>query len=404
MLLFGLFAASVLLCVHLYFWRRLSWPLKRRSARLAVLFACLFSWAVSGLGMALARIFPSEATHLLQRASYALLIPALYLFLALGTSDVLWLIFRAVRALLRKISERKTPSKSPAQPPPESDNPSVPMDPSRRRFLLASGASSVGLAFAASGAGALSAFDCPVRRVDIRLEKLPASMDGFTLALLSDIHAGGWIGRGFIQRLVEGVNAMNADAVLICGDLVDGGVDELKSEVAPLKGLTSRFGTFFTIGNHELYSGAEAWCAFLPSLGIRVLRNERVELGGIDLLGVDDWTARRAGILPGYSLEGVLSSRRREAPAILMTHQPRGFQAAAARGIDLQLSGHTHGGQVFPFQSIARRANEGYLAGLYREGKSQIYVTRGCGFWGPPVRLLAPAELTRIVLHPGTHD
>src|SRR5262249_39462489 len=189
--------------------------------------------------------------------------------------------------------------------------------------------------------------------------------------------------------------------IFITGDLVDGSVEELADQVEPLGKLAARYGVYFVTGNHEYYSGVEEWCRHLPKLGIRVLRNERVSLGdaraSIHLAGRDDYGSSRAGASHGYDLDRALAGRDPERELVLLAHQPGGFDEAARKGVGLQLSGHTHGGQLWPFTEAVRHVYK-HFAGLDREGDSQIYVSRGTGYWGPPMRLGAPAEITKIVL------
>src|SRR5262249_19688202 len=226
-------------------------------------------------------------------------------------------------------------------------------------------------------------------------------MDGFTVAQITDCHVGSMLGREFLAEVVESINAMKPDLVAITGDLVDGGVDELAAAVAPLADLRAKHGVYFVTGNHEYYSGVEAWMAHLPSLGIRVLRNERVAIGegevSFDLAGIDDWNAR--GMAPGHGpdLRGVLAGRDPRRELVLLAHQPRAVIEAAALGVGLQLSGHTHGGQIWPWTYFVY-LQQPFVAGLGRERDTHIYVSRGTGFWGPPMRLLAPAEITKVVL------
>jgi uncharacterized protein len=192
------------------------------------------------------------------------------------------------------------------------------------------------------------------------------------------------------------------DVVAITGDLVDGTVDELRDAVAPLGSLKAKYGVFFVTGNHEYFSGARAWVEELSRIGIRVLRNERVSIGEVgaafDLAGVDDRSARRfSDDGHGEDLAKALSGRDEARAVVLLAHQPRTVLDAAAFGVDLQLSGHTHGGQIWPFGALVRLQQQ-FLAGLARHRDTLIYVSRGTGYWGPPMRLFAPAEITQIVL------
>ncbi len=241
-----------------------------------------------------------------------------------------------------------------------------------------------------------------VRRVDVPLRRLGRQQDGITLAQLTDLHIGPTIGHRELSDVVNRTNALLADVVVITGDLVDGSVDELRDAVSPLANLKAKHGVFFVTGNHEYFSGASAWVRELSRLGIRVLRNERVTIGtgemAFDLAGVDDRSAARfSDDGHGEDLEKALAGRDVTRALVLLAHQPRTVLDAARFGVDLQLSGHTHGGQIWPFGALVR-LQQGFLAGLGRHQDTLIYVSRGTGYWGPPMRLLAPAEITQIVL------
>jgi hypothetical protein len=202
--------------------------------------------------------------------------------------------------------------------------------------------------------------------------------------------------------MVDAVNALNPDIVAITGDLVDGSVRKLKEHVAPLEQLKSRYGSYFVTGNHEYYSGADPWCQELSDLGIRVLRNERVSIGdgeaSFDLAGIDDHEARRFGRPP--DLARAVAGRDPNRELILLAHQPRAGFEADKHGVGLQLSGHTHGGQIWPWTYLVY-LQQPIVAGLSRIGRTQVYVSRGTGYWGPPLRLYAPPEITKIVLECG---
>jgi predicted MPP superfamily phosphohydrolase len=270
-----------------------------------------------------------------------------------------------------------------------------PPDEARRLVLARIVAGAVGavtlFASGAALAGGLSAAE--VKRVRVALKKWPRALDGYTIVQISDIHVGPTIGRAFIEDLVRRVNALNPDLVAITGDLVDGSVEELGDLVRPLAELRAKDGVFFVTGNHEYYSGAEQWMHFLTTLGIQVLKNERVEIKGFDLAGVHDWSA--GGFSEAPNLARALAGRDPARPCVLLAHQPKQIVEADERGVDLQLSGHTHGGQLFPFRYIVG-LQQPYVAGLHVHGRAQIYVSSGTGYWGPPMRLLAPAEITRI--------
>jgi uncharacterized protein len=189
------------------------------------------------------------------------------------------------------------------------------------------------------------------------------------------------------------VNALRPDLVAGTGDLVDGSVRELGRAVAHLGRLQARHGVYFVTGNHEYYSGAEEWVAHLETLGIKPLRNEHVRIGdegGFDLAGIDDHSARP-------DLKKALGGRDASRACVLLAHQPRGIELADELGVDLQLSGHTHGGQMFPWNLLVR-LQQPFVAGLHKLRRAQIYVSCGTGYWGPPMRVGAPAEITEIEL------
>ena len=278
-----------------------------------------------------------------------------------------------------------------------------PIDAERRtalRRILAGVASIVALS---AGATALveGLRGLRVKEVIVPLKRLPKAFDGFTIVQLSDVHVGPTIGKGFIEGVVAKVNALSADLVAITGDLVDGSVARLGPAVAPLGGLQSRHGTYFVTGNHEYYSGAPEWVAELTRLGVRVLRNERVAIEqdgqSFDLAGVDDWHSEGQAPGHGADLRGALTGYDRARECVLLAHQPKQAILAAELGVGLQLSGHTHGGQLWPFTYLVR-LQQPFVAGLDRLGELFIYTSRGTGYWGQPMRLGAPAEITRITL------
>ncbi|MFM1991567.1 MAG: hypothetical protein RJA99_4524 [Pseudomonadota bacterium] len=240
--------------------------------------------------------------------------------------------------------------------------------------------------------------------VEIPIAGLPAAFHGFTIAQLSDVHVGPTIGRDRVRAMVEAVNRLDADAVAITGDLVDGGVGELAPHVEPLRMLRSAHGTFFVTGNHEYYSGAHAWIDALRRMGLTVLMNEHAVLrrGGASLVlaGVTDWSADRFD--PAHRSDpaaAIAGAPRDAAVRVLLAHQPRSAPAAEAAGFDLQLSGHTHGGQFLPWPWFVR-LQQPFTAGLHRLGRLRVHVSRGTGYWGPPKRFGAPSEITRVRLVP----
>jgi predicted MPP superfamily phosphohydrolase len=255
-----------------------------------------------------------------------------------------------------------------------------------------------------------------VVRVDVPIRDLPCGLDGFTIAQLSDIHVGPTIKRGYIQRIVDAVNTLGADMVAITGDLVDGSVAELRDHVAPLAGLRARHGTFVVTGNHEYYAGAPAWIDELRRLGLRVLLNEHVVLqtrnvkgaqtdeevleSALVVAGVTDFTAVHFDVAHASDPQRALH----DAPPmvhtrVLLAHQPRSAAAAVEAGYQLQLSGHTHGGQFFPWNLFVP-LQQPFTAGLHKLREMWVYTSRGTGYWGPPKRFGAPSEITLLRLVP----
>ncbi len=202
-----------------------------------------------------------------------------------------------------------------------------------------------------------------LKEVGVRLKRLPRALQGTTIVQLTDVHVGPTIRRGFVEEIVARTNALAPDLVVITGDLVDGSVEELREHVAPLANLRARYGVFFVTGNHEYYSGAEEWCEELPRLGIRVLRNERVVIGegkdSFDLAGIDDAHAYQYGNGHGAELERAVAGRDPERELVLLAHQPKALFGAVKHGVGLQLSGHTHGGQLWPWKYLVRPAATG---------------------------------------------
>jgi len=243
-----------------------------------------------------------------------------------------------------------------------------------------------------------------VKHVDVPVANLPAELVGYTIAQISDIHVGPTIKRKYLSAIVDKVNSLGADAIAITGDLVDGTVARLAKHTAPLARLAAPDGTFFVTGNHEYYSGAEAWIAELRRLGVTVLMNQHVvrTRGAASLMiaGVADYTAHHFN--PDHKSDprqAAHGAPQGLALRILLAHQPRTAAAAAEAGFDLQLSGHTHGGQFFPWNLFVP-LQQPYVSGLNRLGKMWVYTSRGTGYWGPPKRFGAPSEITLVRLVP----
>jgi uncharacterized protein len=240
--------------------------------------------------------------------------------------------------------------------------------------------------------------------VDVPIANLPAALHGFTIAQISDIHVGPTIKRAYLNVIVDAVNALDADLIAVTGDLVDGSVHRLAPHTQPLSRLTARHGVYFVTGNHEYYSNAHDWIDEVRRLGLKVLMNEHVVLNhqGASLLvaGVTDYSAHYFDESHRSDPHAALAGAPLEvAVKVLLAHQPRSAPAAADAGFNLQLSGHTHGGQFFPWNFFVPM-QQPYTAGLHRLGALWIYTSRGTGYWGPPKRFGAPSEITRVRLVP----
>ncbi|MFE9644380.1 metallophosphoesterase [Streptomyces sp. NPDC006365] len=291
-------------------------------------------------------------------------------------------------------AEPVTVPEHPRGPEPEHSPGSA---PSRRLFVSrVVGGAAVAVAFGTVGYGTYGVLRGPaVKRLTIPLAKLPRSAHGFRIAVVSDIHLGPILGRGFSQRVVDTINATRPDLIAVVGDLVDGSVEDLAPAVEPLARLRARHGSYFVTGNHEYLSGAEQWVEKVRELGLRPLENARTELPGFDLAGVNDVQGEDEG--QGPDLGKALGDRDRSRASVLLAHQPVVIHDAVRHGVDLQLSGHTHGGQLWPANLLAELANP-TVAGLERYGDTQLYVSRGAGAWGPPVRVGAPSDITVVEL------
>ena len=236
--------------------------------------------------------------------------------------------------------------------------------------------------------------------VDVPIKNLPAGLEGFTIAQISDIHVGPTIKRGYLDAIVDAVNTLGADLVAVTGDLVDGSVEKLAPHTQPLSRLNARYGSYFVTGNHEYYSGAHAWIAEVERLGLRVLNNEHIVIehnsSSIVIAGITDYNAHMFDPLHRSDPHGAVFGAP-ETTRILLAHQPRSAFAASEAGYDLQISGHTHGGQFWPWNHFVR-FQQPFAAGLRSINGLLVYISRGTGYWGPPKRFGAPSEITRLRL------
>ncbi len=393
LLLFFVAFASLDIGLHVYVWRRAvrdpRWPPRwhRVGTGLVVLAA-----AAMPVSMALVRggWVRAAGAHALHLVSFGWMGVLFYLVVFFGAVD----LARAVRTVWRRVRSRARAA--------------APVDPERRAAVARLVAGGVGAATGALAVGAwrgeTSSLDTPL--VEVALPRWPRQFDGLRIVQLSDLHVGPLLGERFARHVAAVTRGLRPDLLVVTGDVVDGSVGALAPLLAPLAHLEARFGTWFVTGNHEFYSGAPAWVAAFRRMGWRVLQGERAWIrdgkAAFELAGVDDPAAEWIGWPgPRESIDRALVGASPDHETILLAHRPKAIERAAWRGAGLQLSGHTHGGQMWPFAALTALAQP-YLSGLHlHANRTWIYVSRGVGTWGPPMRVLAPAEIPVIVVRRG---
>lgn len=385
--MFGLFflvGTLVLGSAHYYLYRRLvidpalpqRWRRRLKIALIALL-ACI------PLSFVIARVVDNHLSRYFVFPVYVWLGVMVVLFFTLLPIDAV----RGIHGLVRRVARR---------------GPAV-ADPERRRFFARVIAGTVsGTTLAATVGGIWHGLGTLViRRVEVPLPKLPKAFDGFTIAQLTDVHLGPMRQAEWMAEVVRRTNALSPDLVAITGDLVDGSVAQLRDDVAPLTALKAAHGVYFVTGNHEYFVDVDGWLKHLSSLGIRVLRNERVTIrrGGavFDLAGIDDHEGKRFAKGHGADVPKAMKGRDPTRASVLLAHQPRVADEAAAHDIGLVLSGHTHGGQILLWRYLVY-LQQPYVDGLHNHKGTRIYVSSGTGFWGPPMRLGSTAEIALITL------
>lgn len=390
--MFILVLGSVLALMHLLVWKRMvkdtTSPGRLRRLLSGIVGALLLVLVAT---LVLPRVVGIRESSWFAWPGYLWFGLVVYLFLAL-------LVLEPVRLALRGWTRRS--------PRPVDQPGAHAVD--RRVFLARTGAAAAGVAAAGlTGVGVVNALGPPrVLRVPVRLSRLDPAFSGFRIAVVSDIHLGPLLGRAHTERIVRLINEADPDLVAVVGDLVDGTVEELGAAAEPLQDLAARDGAFFVTGNHEYFVGDTAsWMRELERFGLNVLHNENTRIrrgaAAFDLAGVNDLAGESRSDPPDFdrALAGVAPG----GPAILLAHQPVLVTEAASRGVDLQLSGHTHGGQMWPFHYAVELAQPS-LAGLSQVQDTQLYVTRGAGFWGPPVRVGAPPDISILTVQGGRRD
>ncbi|MFF0080902.1 metallophosphoesterase [Streptomyces canus] len=428
-IVFALLALAVLVTANWYLWRRLFRDTTGGPGRVRRVGAVLIGggWVLAVGALVAERTgAPFWLQRVLAWPGFLWLALSIYLLLAVVAGEV-------VRPLLRRLLERRdrrgepavaavpyperVPAGAPAEKPQEDGSPprepgkggpaavepsepggsTLVAAPSRRLFVsrVVAGAAAAA-AVGTVGYGTYGVLRGPrVKRVTVPLAKLPRAAHGYRIAVVSDIHLSPVLGRGFAQKVVDTINSTRPDLIAVVGDLVDGSVKDLGPAAAPLAQLEARHGSFFVTGNHEYFSGAEQWVEEVRRLGLRPLENDRTELAWFDLAGVNDIAGESEGQGPDFAK--ALGDRDTARACVLLAHQPVQIHDAVDHGVDLQLSGHTHGGQLWPGNLLAEAANP-TVAGLERYGDTQLYVSRGAGAWGPPTRVGAPSDITVIEL------
>ena len=391
--------------LHWYAWRRLVYDTTTPGSTMRRAGTVVFVAGPLLLLLALPhdlRGVPFHAEAMVDWPGFMWLALFLYLLPALLVGEVL-------RPLLHLILGRGQAAGGESVAAQSSTEPGEPVDPAeldenvapasallpRRVFVsrMVGGAATV-VALGTVGHGTYGVLRGPrAKRITVPLAKLPRQVHGFRIAVVSDMRLGPILGRDFAQRVVDTINSTQPDLIAVVGDLVDGNVEDLSSAVAPLAGLRSRHGSFFVTGNHEYFYDARRWISAVRDLGVHPLENALVELPGFDLAGVNDVEGQSRGEGPDFAR--TLGDRDRTRTAVLLAHQPVVIDDAVQYGVDLQLSGHTHGGQLWPGPYVAKLFMP-TVAGLQRYGDTELYVSRGAGAWGPPVRVDAPSDVTII--------
>lgn len=277
----------------------------------------------------------------------------------------------------------------------------VPMDQERRRFIkIIFDITMLIAAISYVLRGLSQGLKAPViNTVDIKIKDFP--VEDYSIVQLTDVHVGRTIRRDYIEDLVRRTNALKPDMVVITGDLIDLPIEDIRDDLAPLASIQAP--TYFILGNHEYFHGPHDAIAIVTEMGIRALLNESIAIetagGHFNLVGITDLVGERMGILP-HDLDAAFSQTNKALASVVLAHQPKTINLIEDQRCDLMISGHTHGGQIFPFGYLVIM-DQPYLAGLHQHNtETQIFISRGTGFWGPPLRVLAPSEISRIVIRP----
>jgi predicted MPP superfamily phosphohydrolase len=395
---FGLFLGCLLLAMHVYVWRRVVQDTELKGWVRKTCTGVVYT----GIGLIAAAIllpfvFPPEYIQVFVVSGFCWLGILFYLTILLLPWDLGRAMMGAGRWFYRKRVNY------------EQDVEEHEHDEDRRVFvsrIAATGALMGTGIFVGVGVHGASEIETP--EIEVKLARLPSQLEGFKIVQITDMHIGAILEKNFVRQVVDTVNGLNPDLIVITGDLVDAQVRHIGKDIAPLAELKARCGVYFVTGNHEYYIGTQPWLSMLDRIGVNVLLNQRAIIGdrrpggaSFDLAGLPDTQAAffRKDHTP--DLIGTLKGRDEERELILLTHRPDDIFQAAKAEVGLQISGHTHGGQMWPI-NVPYKLAYPYVSGLHKHGPhTQIYVSRGTGFWGPPMRVGIPAEVSSLILTQG---
>lgn len=373
LLAFGTFLALIGLFLHFRYVRA---PRVPRPYSVAIDFVLVLAWALALVGIGSGELFDPSWARLPAFIGLSWLAVVLYLVLGTVLVGIVTLSIRVVYAARQRDSTAL-----------------------RLRATRIGSATVAAVSVIAVSYGLFEAANPRVTNTTVGLQRLPAQFDGTRVALVSDLHVGPARGSDFVQKVVDDVNAQNPDMVVLDGDLIDGTVELVGSDLDPLRHLSAPLGVFAVSGNHEFYADdGGKWLDLWETLGVTVLRNERetVTRGGatIDIAGINDATAPSP-----YEpdLGAALAGRDADDFVFLLAHQPLQAFGASDAGVDFQVSGHTHAGQIWPLRYLVP-LQQPSVEGLDTVGATTLYTTRGAGAWGPPVRVAAPPEISMLQL------
>ncbi len=392
---FFIFVITALTLIYGYTGLRLISPAQLSTPLTWVLWILVFSLVFTPLLPILLRRSGIEGrwTDLSAWIGYTVFALFLVTFLLLISRDVIWLLKGGVQYLYTASRDLLGMSVDLEKA----------IDPERRRILTNTmNMGLLGLSVSLTAYGFYQARRIPgIRRISVPIKDLHPDLEGFCIVQITDLHVGPTIKRDYVQSVVDRINSLSPDILAVTGDLADGSVSDLRKDVAPLGKIKTRYGSYFVTGNHEYYSGVESWIEEVQRLGLKVLMNQHEILSHKNarllLAGVTDYKAKDFMASHKSDPEKALEGAAENHVKVLLAHQPKSIFAASKAGFDLQISGHTHGGQFFPW-NLAVSLDQPYVRGLNRHESTWIYVSRGTGYWGPPLRLGFPSEITLITL------